>query len=58
MLQRILLAIILYCFISPIAGAQEVDSLKVDLFSLYENASDQEGMFYLPQVRRGGAIGT
>lgn len=36
--------------------AQEVDSLKVDLFSLYENASDQEGMFYLPQVRRGGAL--
>jgi tetratricopeptide (TPR) repeat protein len=56
MLQRILLAIILYCFISPIAGAQEVDSLKVDLFSLYENASDQEGMFYLPQVRRGGPL--
>lgn len=36
--------------------AQDSDSLQLDIFSLYENASDQEGMFYLPQVKRTGFI--
>jgi tetratricopeptide (TPR) repeat protein len=36
--------------------SQGIDSLSMDLFSLYENASDQEGMFYLPQVKKSGFL--
>jgi signal transduction histidine kinase len=51
-----LIIILLLLYFSNQGGvyAQETDTGLVDLFSLYENASDQEGMFYLPPVRKGG----
>src|SRR5688572_28702915 len=54
MKRLILTVLILFCCFSSESGAQGSDSLSLDLFSLYENASDQEGMFYLPQVKKSG----
>ncbi len=48
----ILLAVV---FICP-SFAQDPDSLRIDLFSLYESTADQEGTFYFPEIQRGGPL--
>ncbi len=54
MKSLILTMLLLVCSFHGPLKAQVIDSVYVDVFSLYENLSDQEGMFYLPQVRKSG----
>ncbi|HMT30228.1 MAG TPA: ATP-binding protein [Bacteroidia bacterium] len=49
------LTILVFYHVLP-SIAQDQDSIKIDLFSLYESTSDQEGMFYLPEIKRGGPL--
>lgn len=48
------LSLLLLIFIVLPASGQNPDSVHTGLFNLYENASDQEGMFYLPEAFRPG----
>ncbi|MBL0339689.1 MAG: hypothetical protein IPP71_01505 [Bacteroidetes bacterium] len=51
----ILLILLVFSRFLP-SRAQEQVTPSIDLFSLYESASDQEGMFYLPEIKRSGLL--
>ncbi len=53
--RQVLLFLIVIASFHPLR-AQVKDSINIDLFSLYESASDQEGLFYLPEIKRGGPL--
>jgi len=52
-LYLLFLLALVHFYTSP---AQDPDSLRIDLFSLYESTADQEGMFYFPEIKRGGPL--
>jgi len=41
-------------FLNSKAEAKEQDSLSFELFSVFEDVMDQEGMFYIPSFQKGG----
>lgn len=56
-LKKRLFLLILLAFVNFFPTlAQDQDSLRIDLFSLYESTADQEGMFYFPEIKRGGPL--
>lgn len=56
-LKKRLYLLILLAFVNFFPSlAQDPDSLRIDLYSLYESTVDQEGMFYFPEIKRGGPL--
>ncbi len=57
-MNRLISILLLFHLSNPGILYAQVDNTGIvdDLFMLYENASDQEGMFYLPPVKKQGLL--